>query len=234
VAAISNRTIVQELKSGDRLGCARLVDMYQARLIDEAVHVFHLPSEDAEELVSDVLLAVVRKINTFEFKRGDGDFHLWVITIFRNKVRDVVRHRALTDGLIERFEEGGLRDDNAYSKVEREVTDAIIRQYQEAIRDSESAITEGESAESAGAEGAGNSTVAAKLLAIADALERLETWERVLLRCRALDVPYDDIARYTDKSVAQLKVYHARVKKKFVKILAEHYPELQGNEERTG
>jgi len=54
----------------------------------------------------------------------------------------------------------------------------------------------------------------------------METWERVLLRCRALDVPYEEIARYTGKTAKQLKVYHARVKKRFMKLLAQHYPEL--------
>ena len=57
-------------------------------------------------------------------------------------------------------------------------------------------------------------------------LEVMESWERVLLRCRALDVPYEEIARYTGKTPAQLKVYHSRVKQKFVRLLAERYPEL--------
>lgn len=184
-------------------------------MIDEAVRVFHLPGEDAEELVSDVLLLVVKNIHTFEFRKGEADFNGWVITIFRNKVRDFVRKAATTGDLIERFEEADLEEDKTFSKTEKQVTESIIRGYQEAVRQ---------------AEGETVSPVAAKLLAIADSLDRLETWERVLLRCRALDVPYEDIARYTEKPVAQLKVYHARVKKKFVKILAEHYPELQHNE----
>lgn len=215
MAALSNKTVVQELKSGDRLGCTHLVNMYQSRMIEEAVRVFHLPGEDAEELVSDVLLLVVKNIHTFEFRKGEADFNGWVITIFRNKVRDFVRKAATTGDLIERFEEADLEEDKTFSKTEKQVTESIIRGYQEAVRQ---------------AEGETVSPVAAKLLAIADSLDRLETWERVLLRCRALDVPYEDIARYTEKPVAQLKVYHARVKKKFVKILAEHYPELQHNE----
>lgn len=219
MAALSNKTVVQELKSGNRLGCTHLVNMYQARMIDEAVRVFHLPAEDAEELVSDVLLLAVKNIHTFEFRKGEADFNGWVITIFRNKVRDFIRKTATREELFERFEESDLEGEKTFSKTEQQVTEFIIRGYQEAVRQAEGEVV---------------SPVAAKLLAIADSLDRLEPWERVLLRCRALDVPYEDIARYTEKPVPQLKVYHARVKKKFVRILAEHYPELQLNEKRSG
>lgn len=54
---------------------------------------------DAEEIASDVLLAVVKKIDSFEFKRSDADLHYWVMTIFRNRVRDFMRHQAWTEGL---------------------------------------------------------------------------------------------------------------------------------------
>ncbi len=219
MAAIPVKIVVGELKDRNRLGCSHLVDLYQARLINEAVRVFHVPAEDADEIVSDVLLLVVKNIHSFEFKRGDADFNSWVITIFRNKIRDFVRKEASTGDLLERFEEADLEVEKQYSKVEREATESIVRAYQDEVR-----RTEGES----------DTPVAAKLLAIADALDRLESWERVLLRCRALDVPYEDIARYTEKPVPQLKVYHARVKKKFVKLLAEYYPELNENESRSG
>lgn len=211
MAALSNKTVVHELKSGNRLGCTHLVNLYQARLIDEAVRVFRLPREDAEELVGDVLLMVVNKIHTFEFRKGESDFNGWVITIFRNKVRDFIRKGAATGDMVERFEEAALEEDRTFSRTEQQVTEAVIRGYQEAVRQ---------------AEGESVGPVAAKLLAIADSLDRMEPWERVLLRCRALDVPYEDIVQYTEKPVAQLKVYHARVKKKFVRILSEQYPEL--------
>jgi RNA polymerase sigma factor (sigma-70 family) len=214
VPALSNKVLVQELKNGERLGCTHLVDLYQARLMGEAIGVFRLSTEDAEELVSDVLLAIIKSIHTFQFKRGDGDFTVWVVSVFRNRVRDFIRKQALTEGLTERFEEGN-RDDS-YSSVELEVMQTIVRRYEESIRLSET-------------ENAGK--VANKLLTIADALDRLDAWERVLLRCRALDVSYEDIAKYAEKPVSQLKVYHARVKKKFVTILSETYPELLENEE---
>ena len=210
MARIPNKQIVCELHEGNPLGCCHLVEQFQEKLVGEAVRVFDLVLEDAEELVSDVLLTVVQKIHDFEFKRDDTDFHVWVVTIFRNRARDRVRHQAITEGLVERFEEGDS-DDGAYSKAERAVVTEIVRQYQDSLRDERS--SDGELA-------------GEKLRIVAEILEKMESWERVLLRCRALDVPYEDIASYTGKPVKQLKVYNARVRKKFVKMLTEQYPEL--------
>ena len=214
---VSNREVVRELKEGSRLGCAHLLDLYQDRLTGEAVNVFHVRYEDAEEIVSDVLLTVVQKIKTFEFTKSDGDFHYWVMTIFRNRLRDFVRRVAVTDGLVEVFDEAPV--EGAYSSTDREVTRAIIRQYEESLREPEENPAGGGHTE--------------KLTVIAEALDEMESWERVLLRCRALEVPYEEISTYTGKPVKQLKVYHARVKKKFVKLLGKHYPELQENQNKA-
>jgi RNA polymerase sigma factor (sigma-70 family) len=210
MARIPYKQVVQELKDGNPLGCRHLVEVLQEKLISEAVGVFDLEMEDAEELVDDVLMTVVERIGDFEFKRGDTDFHVWVVTIFRNRVRDFIRHLARTEGLIERFEENDAVDD-IYSSGEKAVVAEIVRRYQDSLRDDP--LLEG------GAAGE-------KLRIVAETLEKMESWERVLLRCRALDVPYEEIATYTGKPAKQLKVYHARVKKKFVKLLAEEHPEF--------
>ncbi len=217
MARIPNKQVVQELKEGNPLGCRHLIGLYQEKLVSECVTVFNLVLEDSEELVSDVLLTVVQNVHDFEFKRGDGDFHLWVLTIFRNRVRDLARHQAITAGLVERFEEGDS-DDGQYSRSERAVIDEIVRQYQDSLREERSPD-----------EGPGSG----KLRIIAETLEKMESWERVLLRCRALDVPYEDIATYTGKPAKQLKVYHARVKKKFVKMLTGEHPEFVQQTTRT-
>lgn len=210
---VTNRQIVEELKNGDRKGAGHLVDTYQDRLISEAVSIFHVDSLDAEELVSDVLLSVIQKIDSFEFTKSDGDFHFWIMTIFRNRIRDHVRHETLKGGLMERFEESALENDQEYSGTELEVVRAVVRQYESSLHSPTSSADDPR-------------TVPGKLHVIAETLDAMETWERVLLRCRALDVPYEDISHYTGKPVSQLKVYHQRVRKKFVKLLSEHYPEL--------
>lgn len=210
---VTNRQVVEELKNGDQIGAVHLVDLYQSRLISEAVNVFHMPLLDSEEIVNDVLLAVVQRIQSFTFGKSDGDFHFWVMTIFRNRVRDFARHQTLTEGWMVNFAETEKENPAEYTESELEVTRSIVREYEESLRISDQN-------ESGSARGPG------KLQRISEVLESLETWERVLLRCRALDIPYEDIAKYTGKTAKQLKVYHGRVKKKFVKLLSQYYPEL--------
>lgn len=227
VAVVSTKALVQRLKEGDQRACAVLVQRYQGMLLHEAVYVFSLPLEDAEEIVSDVLLAVVRGIDSFTFQRGENDFHVWVLAIFRNKVRDYIRRQAINGSLMVRLEDEECAPDDEGPDSEPSVVRTVLNRYREALVQEEQEKEEmNESPQ--GAAGA----VAAKLATIADALERLETWERVLLRCRAVHVPYEEIATYTGKSVAQLKVYHARVKRKFVHLLAAYYPELRSHDLR--
>ncbi len=221
---LSPKALVQHLKEGKREACAHLVDRYQGVLLREAVSVFSLRRDDAEEVVSDVLLAVVEGIHGFTFQRGEGDFHAWVMTVFRNKVRDHVRLQARRGRMVG-FDDDIVTEGKDDSETpDRELTRIVLQQYRDALVEPES--TDGSDADEESTPAVG------KLAAIADALERLEAWERVLLRCRALDVPYEEIASYTGKPVSHLKVYHARVRKKFVNILAAYYPELTPHEER--
>lgn len=132
MALASNRQVVQELKAGDPIGCRHLIDQYQSWLTGEATNVFHVPLMDAEEIASDVLLAVVKKIDSFEFKRSDADLHYWVMTIFRNRVRDFMRHQAWTEGLMERFKES-VQENEEISSTERAVLGAAIQNYLTAL-----------------------------------------------------------------------------------------------------
>lgn len=126
-----------------------------------------------------------------------------------------MRHRAQTDGLWENFDEAALEDDETYSTTEREVVRSILRNYEESLSSPEEN------------EGSAKSSARGALEVIAEVLDQLETWERVLLRCRALEIPYEEIARYTGKTAKQLKVYHARVKKKFLNLLGRQTPKVQ-------
>jgi RNA polymerase sigma factor (sigma-70 family) len=206
-SAASNRQIVEELQSGDRAGCVHLLDAYQDRLTWEGEHVFRLLHEDSEEIVSDVLLTVVRKARCFRFRRGDGDFHFWVMAIFRNRVKDFLRHKALTKGVMECFDEE--RPGGMVTQAQWEAAASFSRMDPPPEKVSEELTSEPISGE------------AGALQRVAETLDRMEPWERVLLRCRALDVSYDEIAEYTGKSPKQLKVYLARVKKKFLRLYEE-------------
>jgi len=43
-------------------------------------------------------------------------------------------------------------------------------------------------------------------------LDKLEDWQRVLMLLRSQDMPYSEIAKYTNKPEKHLKVYYARIK----------------------
>lgn len=212
MAGISNRQVVEELKNGDRQGCEHLVELYQRLLIHETITVFRLDRRDAEEVVSDVLLAVVQKIGQFSFRKSENDFHYWVMAVFRNKVRDFLRRQTLTGGIESLFSENSNHE-NGEDSQPRTVVVALLKVYEESLTKEE--------------EGEHGSSYRQKLQFLTEMLDRMKTWERVLLRCRALNVPFEDIARYTGKPVSQLKVYHPRVKRKLVRLLAARYPELQ-------
>ena len=44
-------------------------------------------------------------------------------------------------------------------------------------------------------------------------LQSMEDWQRIILLMRAQDYAYEEIAKYVNKPVEQLKVYHMRLKK---------------------
>jgi RNA polymerase sigma factor (sigma-70 family) len=199
----SNRQIVEELKAGDRSGCSHLMQMYQHRLFEHLVVTFAIPREDAEELVSDTLLNVVQHISLFSFRKSDDDFARWVYTILRNRVRDFLRQQGQQSLTREIFSED-VKEDNETGRTAREIADVVIRDF-----------TEGE--ENDGDE------KNRPLQLVVETLQSMETWERVLLRCRALDIPYEEIAPYVDKPAKQLRIYHMRVKNKFLKKLQEEF-----------
>ncbi len=199
---LTNRDLVGELQAGARSGVRRLVARYQARLIGEAVRIFRVPRPDAEEIVDDVLLHVVEGVATFEFRKGDGDFHVWVMTIFKNRVRDFMRRRAAMGDLVVTFDEALAEDERLCTEAEREVMGEIVRRYAAGMEEPDM-----------------ETALARSLEAVSASLDRLESWERVLLRCRALGIPYEEIAGYTGKKPELLRVYHGRVRRKFLALL---------------
>lgn len=57
--------------------------------------------------------------------------------------------------------------------------------------------------------------------AVAEGLEELEEWERILLTQRSYLVPYSEIAKLTNKPEQQLKVYYKRALAKLEKLVKE-------------
>jgi RNA polymerase sigma-70 factor, ECF subfamily len=105
-----DRELVEALRRGDAHAAERLLYVYGDRAYRLAVRITRA-RQDAEEVVQDVVLTVVRKIDGF---RGDAAFGAWFYRIVANsayqKLRDRRRHGAevsadavpglLTDGAL--------------------------------------------------------------------------------------------------------------------------------------
>jgi len=209
MSSISNRRLVEELKAGDRMGCVHLVEMYRQKLIFECITASRMNPLDAEEIVNDVFVSVVQKIGQFSFKKTESDFHFWVMAIFRNKLRDFVRRLVVKTGQTSPRNGHVSYHEDCQDGEQNGLIQAAIRAYEKSLAEGEGLMESGNI-----------------INWMAELLDEMEPWERVLLKCRALDVPYADIAQYTGKTMKQLKVYHGRVKRKFVRLLAERHPEL--------
>ncbi len=211
--AVSNRQIVRELKEGTRIGYKHLTEIYRTRLLHEAVNAYRIDCADAEEIVNDVLLLVSSRIVGFEFKNSDSDFRSWVLTILRNRVRDHLRRSSASRYEKTSLDDAIVRDDSFSLHHDNGATVSILRGLQ------------GQSQE--GDESVGQHRNISQLTEI---LEAMPVWEQVLLRCRALEIPYEEIAIYTGKSAAVLKVYHARVQKKLRREIERRFPHFLANE----
>lgn len=206
--AVSNRDIVTELRQGSRRGYRDLAEAYQKRLIHEATGIYRLGKHDAEEIVNDVLLTVADRVDRFSFRESDNDFRSWVLTIFRNKVRDYLRKQSASEHLRNPILDLNQPQDS--SLLQELETESIISHMR-------------------GRQTTGESFVGMKesptMQQFREVFETLKPWEQTLLRCRAMEISYDQIAQYTGKRSSLLKVYHARVQKKLKNKLEQLYPE---------
>lgn len=72
--------LIEEVKKGDRLAFARLVDAHKKQVYNLAF-TFVKSREEAEEIAQDVFVQVFRKLNYF---RGESKFSVWVYRIAYN------------------------------------------------------------------------------------------------------------------------------------------------------
>jgi RNA polymerase sigma factor (sigma-70 family) len=212
---LSDKQIVEGLKDQRPVAYRCLADKFHRRLLREAIGTYRVAHQDAEEIVNDVLMAVLKGIETFEFKTGDSDFQAWMMRILRNRVFDHFRRQEPYKQRISSMDSSVLDGEDVGGPGSVAVLRALTGYFHDP-----------------GTSGDGSPGTAARLLA--EAVDRLEPWERMLLHCRADEIPYDAIAGYTGKSVQQLKVYHSRVKKKLRKTLQEKHPEHFKPDEASG
>lgn len=96
-------SLLRRLREGDDgVSWEEFCDAY-GRVLHAVAAKSGLSSADAEDVVQETLLTVVRKIRDFDYDREKGRFKSWLLTITRNRVIDRLRQRRRE----QRFEAGG-------------------------------------------------------------------------------------------------------------------------------
>jgi RNA polymerase sigma factor (sigma-70 family) len=89
----TRRTLLVRLKDpGDEHAWPEFVSLYRPILVRYA-RARGLPITEAEDIAQQCLVAVVRRIASFEYDRQRGGFKRWLRTLVNNRVRNLWRDR---------------------------------------------------------------------------------------------------------------------------------------------
>jgi len=86
-------TLMQRLRSPDRESWERLVNIYEP-FIHRLLNLTGLNIHDREDLVQDVMLAIVKAVPEFRHSGQRGAFRLWLRTIVKNRLLGFRRRKA--------------------------------------------------------------------------------------------------------------------------------------------
>lgn len=88
----TRKTLIDRLGKGSDMDWQQFFETYW-RLIYHAAQSHHLSPEECEEVVQETVLAVYKKIDTFRYDPDRGRFRSWLLSITRNKIKDLFRSK---------------------------------------------------------------------------------------------------------------------------------------------
>ncbi|HUX22351.1 MAG TPA: RNA polymerase sigma factor [Spirochaetia bacterium] len=88
---ISDEQVVDLIRNGQAQGISHILEHYRPYIIAMARTRVGLSYEDAEELLNDVVLEVVKKIEAFDHKKAS--LNTWIIMIARRRALDRYRKK---------------------------------------------------------------------------------------------------------------------------------------------
>lgn len=91
---ITLKQLIVEAQSGDRAALNQLLE-YCRHLLLARAHVLHLPFPDAQDLVQQTLIVVVRKLPEFQWRNKEA-FHRWLVKLLFGKFSDRRKKRRVT------------------------------------------------------------------------------------------------------------------------------------------
>jgi len=124
--ATEDARLVKAARGGDRAAFGELYRRH-ARTI-HGVMLAHVPFSEADDLVHDVFLVALRKLDSL---REPGAFGGWLIAIARNRANDFHRRPRATEELPE--ETGGAAPDEGEARRALEAIRALPEAYRETL-----------------------------------------------------------------------------------------------------
>lgn len=89
--SVGDDQIVDSLKKGTKNGVELLLTQYGRQIVFIATKKHGIPLEDAEELMSDVIMEVAKKIDVFNPSKGS--FRSWIGSIAHRRAIDLYRRK---------------------------------------------------------------------------------------------------------------------------------------------
>ena len=199
---IDDRQIVDDLKSQTKTkseyAIARLFNRYKDHLYSYA-YQYLKNDHDSQSVVNDTFLAVIEKIDQFEFRKSENDFKNWLLKILANKILDIHRKTQRTEDKIQYIPYEIENKEDKSSIINPEVTKKIIQEY-----DRESTVN-------------GDSMT----LHVNDFINSLPVRDQIILINCVFGMSHEEVAEYAGVEKKHVKVYYFRLKRRLEQYLKD-------------
>jgi len=189
--------ILNLLKSQQQSGLEQLYENYGKKFYNYCIRQWSLTEDDAWEIIYKTLETLVLKLSNYEFE-SQAHFDNFLFKVLINFVRQYFRsrrHQEDYEMVLLDFQE----EDHLSSTVTKLLNEQSFKDYYALEIVDNTAI-----------------------LALKDALTKIDEQEKDILLLRAQNYSYDEIAKFLGIENNQLKVKYHRAKKKLIQILIEN------------
>jgi DNA-directed RNA polymerase specialized sigma24 family protein len=167
-------------------------------LFNYAIQSWHLDEDSAWDIIYKVLFKITERIANYTFK-NEIQFRNMMYSIFNNELVNFYRKSKRIQERIKLLQFDDSLLEEAYLSInhhiEKEINEKIFKKSLEEFWDEPS-----------------SENILFDYLN--ELLDSLDDWERILVNLRAAELSYQDITKFVDKPVNQLKVYYGRIVKK--------------------
>jgi len=193
-------------------GITVLYERYGRKLFGYGKYNWNVDEDDNWSIIYQTLYKVYEKIGEYQFD-SEKSFAGIVYKIYLNYLRKHYRKTQHREQFIQftpfnelNFEEAG---EDRMMGAERNVRTYIVKQQEEMDADP---VPE---------------SIAMTFLK--EELDKLESWQRMLMELKGQNMPYKEIAQFIDKPAGQLKVYYQRLRIRVLKNVNDKLMAVKNN-----